>query len=292
MRRSRIAKREMGSRFGGRNVVITGASRGIGAALAERFAAEGADVLVVARTVDAHDHLAGSLSATLERCRRYGTRVEALAADLADAESRRAIVPRALELFGGRIDVLLNNAAAAIYQPTLDYPLKRRRIGFEVNVHAPVDLAQAVIPGMAARGEGWIVNVSSAAARYEGGRPKELRKPPPYIGVYGASKAALNRITVALAAELQGTGIRVNTIEPRAAVMSEGAEALIGGTVSDELIESMEAMVEGTLVLCDCPPDWTGGVHVSLDLLDELGVRVMTLDGSRPYPGGQRVHRG
>ena len=123
---------------------------------------------------------------------------------------------------------------------------------------------------MAARGEGWIVNVSSASARYELGRPKELRKPPPFIGVYGASKAALNRMTAAFAAELLGSGVRVNTVEPRAAVMSEGAEALIGGTISEDLIESMEAMVEGALVLCDCPPDWTGGVHVSLDLLDTL----------------------
>jgi len=282
----------MPDRFRGRNVVVTGASRGIGAALAERFAAEGASVVLVARTVAAHDHLAGSLTATLTRCRRHGARVEAIAADLADADSRAAIIPRALELLGGRIDVLVNNAAAAIYQPTLEFPLKRRRISFEVNVHAPTDLAQAVIPGMAARGEGWIVNVSSASARYELGRPKELRKPPPFIGVYGASKAALNRMTVAFAAELLGSGIRVNTVEPRAAVMSEGAEVLVGGTLPAELIESMEAMVEGALVLCDCPADWTGGVHVSLDLLDTLGRTVMTLDGSQPYPGGQRPARG
>jgi NAD(P)-dependent dehydrogenase (short-subunit alcohol dehydrogenase family) len=282
----------MPTRFRGRNVVVTGASRGIGAALAERLAAEGAAVAVVARTVDAHDHLAGSLSETLARCRRHGARAEAITADLADAEGRAAIIPRALDLFDGRIDVLVNNAAAAIYQPAVEFPLKRRRISFEVNVHAPADLAQAVIPGMAARGEGWIVNVSSASARYEFGRPKELRPPPPFIGVYGASKAALNRMTIAFAAELVGSGIRVNTVEPRAAVMSEGAEALVGGTLPDELIESMEAMVEGTLVLCDCPADWTGGVHVSLDLLAALGRSVMTLDGAQAYPGGQRPARG
>ncbi len=74
--------------------------------------------------------------------------------------------------------------------------------------------------------------------------------------------------------------------------MSEGAEALVGGMVGEESIESMEAMVEGALVLCDCPPDWTGGVHVSLDLLDSLARTVMTLDGKQPYPGGQRPARG
>jgi NAD(P)-dependent dehydrogenase (short-subunit alcohol dehydrogenase family) len=282
----------MSARFAGRNAVVTGASRGIGAALAERLAAEGASVALVARTLAEHDHLRGSLEETLARCRRHGARAEAIVADLADAESRSAIVPRALELFDGRIDVLVNNAAAAIYQPALAFPLKRRRITFEVNVHAPADLIQAAAPGMAERGEGWIVNVSSASARHEFGRPKQLQPPPPFIGVYGASKAALNRISVAFAAELQGSGVRLNTIEPRAAVMSEGAEALVGGTLSEDLIESMEAMVEATLVLCDCPPDWTGGVHVSLDLLDELGREVRTLDGSGPHPGGQRPARG
>jgi NAD(P)-dependent dehydrogenase (short-subunit alcohol dehydrogenase family) len=281
----------MSNRFRGRNAIVTGGSRGIGAALAERLAAEGASVVIAARTLERHDHLAGSLNETVERCRRYGTTVEAVVADLADETSRTAIVPRALEVFDGRVDILVNNAAAAVYQSTLDYPLRRRRLMFEVNVEAPIDITQAVLPSMTERGEGWIVNVSSATARHAPGPPYRTGGVHSVIGVYGATKAALNRITHAFAVELNGTGIRINTIEPRAAVMSEGAEALVGGMVGDESIESMEAMVEGTLVLCDCPPERTGGVHVSLDLLDELGVTVMTIDGSTPYPGGRRVVR-
>jgi citronellol/citronellal dehydrogenase len=281
----------MSKRFDGRNAIVTGGSRGIGAALAERLAAEGASVLIAARTLDRHDHLAGSLNETVERCRQYGTTVEAVVADLSDAESRAAIVPRALEVFDGRVDILVNNAAAAVYQSTLDYSLRRRRVMFEVNVEAPIDLAQAVVPSMVERGEGWIVNVSSATARHAPGPPYRTGGVHSVIGVYGATKAALNRVTHAFAVELFGSGIRINTIEPRAAVMSEGAEALVGGMVGDESIESMEAMVEATLVLCDCPPARTGGLHVSLDLLDGLGVTVMTIDGSAPYPGGQRVVR-
>jgi citronellol/citronellal dehydrogenase len=279
------------SRFRGRNAIVTGASRGIGAALTERLAAEGASVVIAARTVDRHDHLTGSLSETLERCRAYGTTVEAVVADLADAESRAAIVPRALEIFDGRVDILVNNAAAAVYQSVLEYPLRRRRLMFEVNFQAPVDLVQAVVPSMTERGEGWIVNVSSATARVAPGPPYRTGGVHSVIGVYGATKSALNRVTHAFAVELFGTGIRINTIEPRAAVMSEGAEALVGGIVGEESVESMEAMVEGALVLCDCSPERTGGVHVSLDLLDELGLTVMTLDGRAPYAGGQRVAR-
>ncbi|MEO8695651.1 MAG: SDR family NAD(P)-dependent oxidoreductase [Acidimicrobiales bacterium] len=279
------------NRFTGKNAIVTGASRGIGAALAERMAAEGANVIVVARTVDHHDHLAGSLSETLERCRRHGAKVEAVAADLADPASRAGIVPRALEIFDGRIDILVNNAAAAIYMRTSEYPYKRQRIMFEVNVHAPIELAQAVIPGMVAQGAGWIVNVSSASAKHAAGPPFRTEGVATSIGVYGATKAALNRVTNALAVELYGTGVRVNTVEPRSAVMSEGAEALVGGIVKEDQIESMEAMVEGALALCDCPPDHTGRVEVSLDVLDRLGITVMTLDGALPYPGGQRVAR-
>jgi len=277
------------NRFAGKNAIVTGASRGIGAALAERLAAEGANVVVVARTVDQHDHLAGSLSETLERCRRHGARVEAVAADLADPASRAGIVPRALEIFGGRIDILVNNAAAAIYMRTSEYPYKRQRIMFEVNVHAPIELAQAVVPGMVAQGAGWILNVSSASAKHAAGPPFRTDGVATSIGLYGATKAALNRITNALAVELYGTGVRVNTVEPRSAVMSEGAEALVGNIVKEDQIESMEAMVEGAIALCDCPPEHTGRVEVSLDVLDRLAITVMTLDGAAPYPGGQRV---
>ena len=269
-------------RFAGRKAIVTGASRGIGAAVAERLAAEGADVVITARTVSSDDHhLAGSLHDTVERCRRYGTTVEWVAADLADADSRATIIPAALEILDGRVDVLVNNAAAAIYDSVLDYPLRRRRLMFEVNLQAPIDLSQTVVPLMRRPRRG--------LDRQPVERHRAPRPGPPFrtegvaasIGVYGATKAALNRITNAFAVELQGTGIRVNTVEPRAAVMSEGAEALVGDIVTDDLIESMEAMVEAVVALCDCPPERTGHVHVSLDLVADLGLQVMTLDGSR-----------
>jgi citronellol/citronellal dehydrogenase len=270
-------------RFTGRNAIVTGASRGIGASVAERLAAEGANVVITARTVDRHERLAGSLNETLSRCRRHGATVEAIAADLADADSRAGIVPRALDIFGGKVDVLVNNAAAAMYHTMVGYPLHRRRVMFEINVQAPMDLADGVIPGMAERGEGWIVNLSSATAKLAAGPPFRTAGVATKVGVYGASKAALNRLTNAYAVELYGTGIRINTVEPRAAVMSEGAEALVGSIVKPEQIESMEAMVEATVALCDCEAERTGRIHVSLDLLDELSRSVMKLDGSGPF---------
>jgi NAD(P)-dependent dehydrogenase (short-subunit alcohol dehydrogenase family) len=198
------------------------------------------------------------------------------------------VVPDAVDAIGGPIDILVNNAAAAMYQPVADFSLKRRRIIFEANVHAPLDLSQAVIPAMRDAGEGWIVNVSSATARPWDGPPFELGTQGSTLTLYGASKAALNRIANGLAAELYGSGIRVNTVEPRAAVLSEGAEALVGTTLRPDQIESMEEMVEGVVALCDCPEHVTGRVAVSLDLIAEWSLAVRNLDGTcRPGGAGQ-----
>jgi citronellol/citronellal dehydrogenase len=269
----------MSRRFAGRRALVTGSSRGIGAATAERLAADGAAVAITARTADRHPHLPGSLAETAERLRRHGARVVIVVADLVDARDRARIVPEAAEGLGGPIDILVNNAAAAMRAPVLDFPLKRRRILFEANVFAPVDLAAAAVPAMVDAGEGWIVNLSSGAAHLREGPPFELGPQGSTIATYGASKAALGRVGNGLAAELDGTGIRVNTIEPRAAVMTEGAAALVGDTVRPDRIESLEQMVEAVVALCDCPPDVTGRTLVSLDLLAEWGLEVHGLDG-------------
>ncbi|WP_368655913.1 SDR family NAD(P)-dependent oxidoreductase [Rhodococcus sp. 1168] len=279
----------MGTRFEGRRAVVTGSSRGIGAGVAERLAAEGADVVLVARTLSPGGQLPGSLEETTERLRRYGGRVEMVVADLTDPEDRSQVIEKATELLGGPIDILVNNAAAAIYQPLVDYPLRRRQLTFEANVHAPLDLMQAAIPSMVEAGAGWIVNVSSATARHHEGPPFDLVPPGTSMAVYGASKAALNRITHGMGAELYGTGVRVNTVEPRAAVLSEGATALVGATVRPDQIEAIEEMVEGILALCDCAADVTGQVCVSLDLIDQWNLTTRGLDGKSWNNPGRNV---
>ncbi len=155
----------MSDRFAGRRALVTGASRGIGAAVAERLAAEGADVAIVARTLEAHDHLAGSLRDTAARIQAYGRVPTVVVADMASPADRERVVPEAEAGLGGPVEILVNNAAAAMYAPVATMPSKRRRILFEVNALAPLDLAQAVIPGMTEGGEGWVVNLTSATAR-------------------------------------------------------------------------------------------------------------------------------
>ena len=270
----------MPDRFRGRRAVVTGSSRGIGAGIAERLAAEGADVVLTARTLDAHETLAGSLEETAARLARYGTNVAIVVADLTDPVDRQRVIPEAAEALGGPVEILVNNAAASIQAPLLGFSRKRRNIMFEVNVNAPLDLALAAVPAMTEAGEGWIVNVSSGSANHWTGPPFDVGPTGPRTAAYGASKAALNRISNGLGAELYGTGIRVNTVEPRAAVLSEGAAALVGSTLRPDQIESMEEMVEATVALCDCPADVTARTTVSLDLIADWGLAVHQLDGT------------
>ena len=277
----------MSKRFGGRVVLVTGASRGIGAAAASRLAAEGADVAIVARTLDHHPTLPGSLTDTAGRIRSFGVRAAVVVADLTDPDDRARIVDEAVDALGP-IDVLVNNAAASIGGSILDFPAKRVRLSMEANVVAPLELAQRVVPGMVERGEGWIVNLSSATANLHGGAPYDVTESSRMLAVYGASKAALNRITDGLAVQLHGTGVRVNAVQPRAAVLSEGAAAIAGARLRSDQVESMEAMVEGLIALCDCGPDHTGHVEDSLGIIQRLGLVVQHLDASGPFPGGNR----
>ncbi len=267
--------------------MVTGASRGIGAATATRLAAEGADVAVVARTADPLPDVSGSLSETVERVRSFGRRALALVVDLSDPDDRAGLVDR-VEAELGPVDVLVNNAAAGARGSVLELPAAKVRLAMEMNVVVPLELSQRVAPGMVERGEGWIVNLSSATSRLQDGAPFDVTESSKLLGVYGASKAALNRVTDALAIQLHGTGVRVNTVQPRAAVMSEGAAAIYANRLRPDQVESMEAMVEGVLALCDCGPDHSGHVEDSLGLVERLGLTVMELDGSAPYPGGIR----
>jgi NAD(P)-dependent dehydrogenase (short-subunit alcohol dehydrogenase family) len=107
-------------------------------------------------------------------------------------------------------------------------------------------------------------------------------------GTYAATKAALNRFTNVLGAELFGTGIRVNTIEPEDPVATEGAIAHLGEEIDRDRYEPIEVMVEGIVALCDCPAERTGGVHTDQALINETGALVMTLDGTEAYGGWPR----
>jgi citronellol/citronellal dehydrogenase len=245
--------------------IVTGASRGIGAAIARRFAAEGAAVAVTARTVDpARSRLPGTIGETVGQIEAAGGTAGAYAADLSDPAARESLVAAVTERLGP-VDILVNNAAVTYFTPVADFTARRYALMFEVQVTAPFHLAQLVLPGMRERGRGWILNISSLAARHPGpdGRPAGGT-------VYGMCKAALERFTTGLAAEVHKDGVVVNSLAPNRVVPTPGTLFHKLTTEDDPAAEPPEVIAEAALALCG-RTGLTGRVALSQDLLTELG---------------------
>jgi citronellol/citronellal dehydrogenase len=250
----------------GKVAIVTGASRGIGAAIARRFAAEGATVVVTARTVDpARSRLPGTIGDTVALIEEAGGTAYAHPADLSDPGARQALVDAVTER-SGAVDILVNNAAVTFFTPVTEFTARRYALMFEVQVTAPFHLAQLVLPGMRAKGRGWILNISSLASRHPapGGR---------LLGgtVYGMCKAALERFTAGLAAEVHEDGIMVNSLAPNRVVPTPGTLFHKLTTEDDPAAEPPEVMAEAALALCG-GTTLTGRNALSQDLLTELGV--------------------
>jgi NAD(P)-dependent dehydrogenase (short-subunit alcohol dehydrogenase family) len=262
-------------RLAGKVALVTGASRGIGVAIAERFAAAGATVVVTARTVDREaSALEGTLGDTVAAITAAGGNAVAIPGDLSRPDERERVVAEALDAVGS-IDILVNNAAVTYFAPVETFALRRMDLMLAVQVEAPLHLAQLVLPGMRQRRSGWILNISSAAARHPA-------LPPVRAGggtVYGMCKAALERLSTGLAAEVYAEGIAVNALSPKDVVPTPGTIFHHLTTPDDPRAERPEVMAAAALELCSGPvtrPDGsiglTGRVAYSQDLLAELGV--------------------
>ncbi len=193
----------------GKVAVITGASRGIGAAVAYRYAQEGARVVVSARTLEDGDHvLSGGINTVAKTIQEAGGEALAVRADLNLADHRENLISTSEQHFGP-VDILVNNGAVTYYAPVHEFTEKRYRLMMDVQVYAAFHLAQLVLPGMIERRSGRILNVSSHAAIHPakdaGGRGGT---------VYGMCKAALERFSTGLAAEVYAHNIGVNVISP------------------------------------------------------------------------------
>jgi citronellol/citronellal dehydrogenase len=275
----------------GRVALVTGASRGIGAAIARRLAAEGASVAVVARSLDeARRGVEGTLRETVATIEAEGGRAVAIRGDILDASSRGEFAEAARAALGP-LDILVNNAAYGPYR-LLERFESEREIArtLESSVGAPLHLARLALPDFRAKGRGWILNISSATARHPKGPPYGDWDRKGGSHLYASAKAALDRLTTGLAAELCAERVAVNALAPVAAVITESVRATGADRyIEPSMIEPVEAMAEAALALVTGDPEkLTGRVVYSLRLLEELGREIHTLDGRGPLEAGSR----
>jgi NAD(P)-dependent dehydrogenase (short-subunit alcohol dehydrogenase family) len=256
-----------------RVALVTGGRRGIGRAIVQRLAAAGASIVIAAQTLEDE-----GIEDALALARDAGARADVMAFNLADPVERIGAIARAAEYFGP-IDILVNNAALNNFAPPsiMDQPF--RHMMFEIIVHGPIDLIQQCLPAMRERGFGRILNISSATAK----APPIPYAIPAYLVhgcvVYGGAKAAMDRYTTGLAAELAGTNIRVNAVMPTNSCMTHVVtpESLEILRVHPDWVEGVEMMAEAAMLLI-CSP-LTGRVMPSRDVLQMMEAPLHALDG-------------
>jgi len=264
----------------GRIALVTGASRGIGRAIARRLARAGAHVYVTARSVQSAVAFEGTLAETVALIGKAGGRAVALGADLELAAERDALVPRVLDA-EGRLDILVNNAGLSQYAQVAEMSDAFFEATIDHYLRVPFKLAQAAIPAMRAQGDGWIVNVGSVTA---------LRPFKPYddwarLGgatVYASVKAALSRFTQGLAAELESDGIAVNLVAPSTAISTPGADRYVP---AEYPTEPVEYLAEVAYELCRWPArERTGLLAHSLHFARAMNLACRDLDSGALLP--------
>jgi citronellol/citronellal dehydrogenase len=187
----------------GKVAIVTGASRGIGKAIAIALAKEGANVVVAARTEQEGGRLPGTIHKTADEIRALGRRALAIRTDVTKEESVEELATRTLQEFGA-IDVLVNNAGINFPAKVLDIPIKRWDLVIAVNLRGTFLCTKAVLPTMVKRRSGNIINLSSVV-----GTRMIL-----FDVAYGVAKAAIERFTHGLAEELKEYNIAVNALCP------------------------------------------------------------------------------
>lgn len=279
----------------GKVVVVTGASRGIGAAIARTLAAEGGRVVCAARTLREGEHpLEGSLERTVADIRASGGEATPVAVDISKPEECERLIAETRNTYGP-VDVLVNNAALTYFIPVKDFPLNKWMRSWAVNFHAPFILSQLALQDMIPRRSGSIVNISSGAAIGPGRGPYPSAAQVAGGTCYGAEKAALERFTQGLAAEVYQYGISVTCVSPSQVVPTPGTvfHHLVSG-LDDPRGEPPDLMAKAVLLLATEPLDRvTGRVTYSQQILKEFGwieeARGTGVDPSRPGSGYSQI---
>jgi citronellol/citronellal dehydrogenase len=248
----------------GQTLFITGASRGIGLAIALRAAKDGANVVIAAKTTEPHPRLPGTIHSAAEEIEKAGGKALACVVDVRDEAQITAAVAKAAETFGG-IDILVNNASAISLTGTVATPMKRYDLMHSVNTRGTFLCSQACIPHLQRSKNPHILNNSPPLNM-------EARWFAPHVA-YTMAKFGMSMCVLGMAEELRPAGIAVNALWPRTVIATSAVQNLLGGDAAMRGARSPEIMADAAHAILTKPSrEVTGNFFIDEDVLRAEGV--------------------
>ncbi|MCY1018497.1 SDR family oxidoreductase [Pyxidicoccus sp. MSG2] len=248
----------------GKTLFITGASRGIGKAIALRAARDGANIVIAAKTTEPHPKLPGTIYTAAEEIEKAGGKALPCMVDIRDEQQIAAAVAKAVETFGG-IDILVNNASAISLTGTLETPMKRYDLMHGINTRGTFACSQACIPYLKKSSNPHILNNSpplNMEARWFG----------PHVA-YTMAKFGMSMCVLGMAEEFKSDGIAVNAIWPRTVIATAAVQNLLGGDETIAGSRSPEIMADAAYAILTKPSrQFTGNFCIDEDVLRGVGV--------------------
>jgi citronellol/citronellal dehydrogenase len=261
----------------GKTLFITGASRGIGLAIALKAAADGANVAIAAKTDRPHPKLPGTIHTAAEEIEKAGGRALPLKVDIRDENAVAEAMAKTADTFGG-IDALINNASAIYLAPTPDVPMKRYDLMHSVNTRGTFVCSQAVLPHLEKADNPHILNLSPPLNM----DPKWFA---PHVA-YTMAKYGMSMCVLGMAEEFRDRGIAVNALWPKT-VIATAALAMLGDAVKPENCRKPEILADTAhWILAQPSREITGNFFIDEDVLEKMGVTDLDQYAVEP---GQRL---
>lgn len=248
----------------GKTLFITGASRGIGKAIAVRAARDGANIVVAAKTDKPHPKLAGTVHTAVQEIEAAGGRGLACITDIRFEEQVNVAIERAVETFGG-IDILVNNASAIFLSGTLDTPVKRFDLMHSVNVRGTYLVSQTCLPHLLKSSNPHILNIAPPLNMEE-------RWFAPHVA-YTMSKYGMSMCVLGMASELREQDVAVNALWPRTAIATAAVQNLLGGAEAVRHCRKPEIMADAShAILVRDSSQCSGNFFIDDQVLESAGV--------------------
>lgn len=258
----------------GRTILMSGGSRGIGLAIAERAARDGANVAIVAKTDTPHPRLEGTIHTAAAAIEAAGGKALPILGDVRDEESVRSAVEQTVERFGG-IDIVVNNASAIDLSPTTELSMKKYDLMQDINCRGSFLLAKTAQPHLAASSAAHVLTLSPP-----------LNLDPRWAGAhlgYTIAKYGMSLVTLGLAEEWRELGIAANSLWPRTIIATAAVQNLLGGDAAMARSRSPQIMADAAhAVLTRDPAECTGRFLLDDEVLAEEGVTDLSIYGGSP----------